>query len=247
MSKRKRKPEIEQFRIWAAKHKNSTVNEPIRRLAVIFKISMASVAQILNEFFIKSIGAKRQFCPKGHDTFIVGRASDGTCNTCKIEYKKNYWPKYYARNKELIKDKSKVYREEHKEEIYVAHKAYYEEHREELLIRKRKYDAEHKREAKNRNLMRKYGISIEDYDVLFKTQGGKCGGCLISQKKLNIPLCVDHDHKTGKVRGLLCSPCNRLLGQLKDSPEVLIRLANYLKKRSTKDRKSTRLNSSHRL
>lgn len=57
---------------------------------------------------------------------------------------------------------------------------------------------------------------------------GFCFICGITQDKLKRGLCVDHDHKTGKIRGLLCSPCNFILGFAKDEIEILTNAVAYL-------------------
>lgn len=74
----------------------------------------------------------------------------------------------------------------------------------------------------------KYGISAEEYNSLLLAQGG---GCAICQRPPdNERLCVDHDHETGRVRGLLCRRCNSGIGQLKDSVALLLRAANYVER-----------------
>lgn len=74
---------------------------------------------------------------------------------------------------------------------------------------------------------RTYGITIEQYYAILDHQGG---GCAICNRKLKTKkYAVDHNHKTGEVRGLLCGPCNnRILGSARDSPEILRRAADYL-------------------
>ena len=74
--------------------------------------------------------------------------------------------------------------------------------------------------------LRKYGLVQEDYDFMFYEQGGMCKLCGFKAKFRN--LSVDHDHKTLKVRGLLCSECNLGLGKFKDDPAVLREAARYL-------------------
>ena len=72
-----------------------------------------------------------------------------------------------------------------------------------------------------------YGLSPEGVASLIDKQGGKCPGCL---KNLSaVRFCVDHDHSTGKVRGLLCPTCNGSLGMAKDDLAILLRLIEYLK------------------
>lgn len=70
-----------------------------------------------------------------------------------------------------------------------------------------------------------YGITLEQYEELFLKHNGKCHICLESK---DYYLHVDHNHKTGKVRGLLCNNCNRGLGLLGDSITTLISAARYL-------------------
>jgi epoxyqueuosine reductase QueG len=81
------------------------------------------------------------------------------------------------------------------------------------------------------NLRRMFGISIEEYDEKLANQGGGCQICglaCVSGKRL----AVDHDHKTGKIRDLLCNNCNGGLGKFQDNPELLIKAADYLRKHS---------------
>jgi Recombination endonuclease VII len=75
-----------------------------------------------------------------------------------------------------------------------------------------------------------YGISDEDYQALLARQGGLCGIC----RKKKRPLCVDHCHVTGKVRGLLCHKCNLGLGHYDDDP-VLTRAATAYLEASLRD------------
>lgn len=78
------------------------------------------------------------------------------------------------------------------------------------------------------SLKRKYGISIGDYNILFLKQDGKCAICGVHQKDLKKKLSVDHNHGTGKVRGLLCPNCNSAIGMLKDDPLMLKAAIDYL-------------------
>lgn len=74
-------------------------------------------------------------------------------------------------------------------------------------------------------LRRVYGLQPEDYTRMYEEQGGVCAVC---RRDYGPVLDVDHDHDTGEVRGLLCGPCNRALGLLQDSPEVVRSLAGYI-------------------
>ena len=81
---------------------------------------------------------------------------------------------------------------------------------------------------RERVLNRKFGITSEDYDLLYITQGGRCAICGTHQTELKRKLSVDHDHKKGEVRGLLCTQCNQGLGYFKDSPVLTREATNYL-------------------
>ena len=72
-----------------------------------------------------------------------------------------------------------------------------------------------------------YGLGRGQYEKLYEAQGGRCYICQVATGKTK-RLAVDHDHKTGYVRGLLCSPCNRLLGHIRDSTLTAKRIVYYL-------------------
>lgn len=76
----------------------------------------------------------------------------------------------------------------------------------------------------------KYGITEEDYERMLTEQEGKCGICFRTEPTGRWKrLAVDHDHQTGKIRGLLCDKCNRGMGLLEDSIELLENAVKYLK------------------
>jgi hypothetical protein len=76
--------------------------------------------------------------------------------------------------------------------------------------------------------IRSYGISVEEYEDMLESQGGGCYICGIGP--VGRALDIDHDHRTGKVRGLLCSNHNRALGLLGDDPDLLLAAHTYLVK-----------------
>ncbi len=78
--------------------------------------------------------------------------------------------------------------------------------------------------------LRPFGLTVDGYNQLVKDQNGVCKLCdRFRPNKRAKRLCVDHDHKTGKIRGLLCDPCNRSLGVLGDTVEQFERILAYLK------------------
>ena len=81
------------------------------------------------------------------------------------------------------------------------------------------------RAHKNAVLKRCYGITLEEKEALMTAQGGQCGVC---RRDLTGKICVDHDHKTGKIRGILCSTCNSGLGFFGDSIEIIQKAISYL-------------------
>lgn len=79
-------------------------------------------------------------------------------------------------------------------------------------------------------LRKKYGISSADYEKLLEEQGGVCAICGSTESKVNTRLHVDHDHSSGKIRGILCQPCNVTLGKMQERPDLLRKAADYLEK-----------------
>jgi len=86
----------------------------------------------------------------------------------------------------------------------------------------------HKEYNRKYNYKSKYNITVEDFSILLEEQNFSCKICKTNQNDLKKTLAVDHDHTTGKVRGLLCHKCNSALGLFKDSTESLKRAIQYL-------------------
>ena len=115
---------------------------------------------------------------------------------------------------EFHRDKSK--KDGYKSRCKECHKVWYQP-----------YDAEIDRKKK---LKSTYGITPEDYNNMFKEQKGCCAICGVHQSERKKRLAVDHCHKTGKIRGLLCSNCNTGIGNLRDSIELLEQAIKYLRR-----------------
>jgi len=84
----------------------------------------------------------------------------------------------------------------------------------------------HRLYSKRNRFARVYNITLEEYDRILAHQGGVCYICLHPPKK--IKLAVDHNHKTGQIRGLLCMLCNRAVGFFRDDDERIARVFNYV-------------------
>lgn len=116
---------------------------------------------------------------------------------------KECYREYRAENRERINNRQQEYREQNRERV-------------------REWD----RRKGRRNLLAKYGLTEKQYDDMHEAQSGRCSIC---GKEPEDRLCVDHDHETGAVRGLLCRGCNAALGAFGDSIEMLEQALIYLK------------------
>lgn len=91
----------------------------------------------------------------------------------------------------------------------------------------REYARQNPLRIKSIDMKRRYGLTLEDYDRMLEAQDGKCAICGEFDETFG-RLVIDHCHDRKKVRGLLCSICNRALGGFRDSPELLSRAVAYL-------------------
>lgn len=88
-------------------------------------------------------------------------------------------------------------------------------------------------QRKEEHLKKKYKIDLEIFNQMFDEQQGLCKTCSVPLEifvdiSSRNRACVDHDHSTGKVRGLLCNHCNRALGLIEDNLETLKKMQEYL-------------------
>jgi Recombination endonuclease VII len=79
-------------------------------------------------------------------------------------------------------------------------------------------------DVRDKERARRYGLSLQDYRAILARQGMACAIC----KRSDRPLCIDHCHATGKVRGFLCRKCNLGLGYYDDDPSLLRAATTYL-------------------
>jgi hypothetical protein len=85
------------------------------------------------------------------------------------------------------------------------------------------------------SIEKRLGVSEEEYNVLYLKQNGKCAICfeeettLSNNMKTTKKLSIDHDHTTGKVRGLVCANCNSAIGLFKENADIVLSAYNYLK------------------
>lgn len=86
--------------------------------------------------------------------------------------------------------------------------------------------AQYRQKARELHFSIRYGITVEDYERLFKKQRGRCAICRRPCEKFRMP--VDHCHRTGRVRGLLCTYCNTRLAWIEEAPNRLSKIVAYL-------------------
>jgi len=152
-----------------------------------------------------------------------------------------YAKAYYEANKEKVKASNKAYREANKEKVKANNKAYKEANKEKAIAYAKAYRKANKEKLSSNNkryyLKVKYGITLKEKNFILKKQNNKCKICKITihkNKKLkNNTACIDHCHTTNKLRGILCSMCNKGLGHFKDSTEILTNAITYLEEAET--------------
>lgn len=110
---------------------------------------------------------------------------------------------YYQKNKTVRAAYMKVWRSKNKDKLKIS--------------------------ARKKHFKRNYGLSLEDRDKMITERSNKCDICFNSFKG-SLETHVDHDHSTGKVRGLLCVNCNHGLGRFKDNITILSNAIKYLEK-----------------
>jgi hypothetical protein len=104
-------------------------------------------------------------------------------------------------------------------------KKYWAGHKDERKVHRHVLYVRNKEKERDTFLKQHYGITLAEYNVLLQVQNNLCAIC---SKPYHATLHVDHDHKTGRIRGLLCKNCNIMLGASLDIPSVLKRGADYL-------------------
>lgn len=119
---------------------------------------------------------------------------------------------------------SRAYRERNKERDKPREAARHKhKYQNDLEYRKRKNEI-----AATSTFLKKYKIYPESRDEIFKKQGSCCGICGIKEPQYYWQ--TDHCHTTGKVRGVLCTACNLLIGRIEAHPDRLQQIVNYIKK-----------------
>jgi hypothetical protein len=98
----------------------------------------------------------------------------------------------------------------------------------------KKYRKDNPEKIYDLHLKNRYGVSLETYNAMLLEQNGLCAICGQPETRLGRgrkvrKLSLDHNHKTKKVRKLLCDSCNKAVGNVKESVDIAIKLVNYIK------------------
>jgi len=131
--------------------------------------------------------------------------------------------RHYEKNKETVIEKATLWKQNNVEKTKIHRKTY-------------STSIKGITSRKNASYKRLYGITLDEYQEIFKNQNYVCAICNKKESRSNTieidgikQLVVDHCHETNKVRGLLCTKCNLLLGYSEDSISILETAIKYLK------------------
>lgn len=127
--------------------------------------------------------------------------------------------KWYARNRAGQRNRCKHYRETTLDARHAYDKEYRTKNRETILKR-----------GRNNHYKSKYGITLDQRDAMLVAQGNACKTCGSKDPGNKRGWQVDHCHATGKVRGVLCHPCNTGIGLARENIETLRNWISYLRK-----------------
>lgn len=139
--------------------------------------------------------------------------------------------------KEAKRAYMRAWKKANREKVNASKRQWMEANAESQRVYNQAYQAEYQSKAENQfatwvhNLRRNYRMTPAQFNAMWEKQKGKCAICEISMAprgRSSDAACVDHNHKTKEVRGLLCRTCNHGLGHFKDSPEVIQAAIKYL-------------------
>jgi len=138
----------------------------------------------------------------------------------------NLLPKVIFRQREQSRAANMRYRSKHKDRLKVSRRQWLDNNVEYRRIRERGYA----RDNRNKKLIKRYGITIYQFEEMVAAVQGRCQICQLKRK-----LHVDHDHRTGRIRGLLCGHCNRGIGCFQEDPPTLRAAITYLEVQAAED------------
>lgn len=158
--------------------------------------------------------------------FQKGTGSDGLyawCRACSSQYRRD--------NRKKTNERQQRYRADNPERTNAYSRKWRAENPEKVAASLRSWEERHQEHRRNYNRMvslrKLYGMSLEEYENIMERQDGGCAICGRkpgSKRKHH----VDHDHETGKIRGILCSQCNTGLGMFSDDIEKMKTACIYL-------------------
>ena|ERR1700752_597537 len=125
--------------------------------------------------------------------------------------------------------------------VRIAQQAYRKNNAEKVAATKKRWTSSEacKTMKRDYHLRMSFGLSLQEYITLAVKQGGCCAICRRQETKICRngklqPLSVDHDHATGKIRGLICDSCNVAIGRMDDDPRILRAAARYIEEHAGK-------------
>lgn len=140
-----------------------------------------------------------------------------------------------ARNKQKINEQKRKYYAANLEKKRAYHRKWREANPESFARARRKYKEAHPERSRLSLMKKKYGMGAGEFESMYEAQGGRCKICgeeIEQWDRRTHRTHIDHDHKTGKVRGILCSNCNKLLGYARDDSAILKAAVEYLGRES---------------
>jgi hypothetical protein len=141
--------------------------------------------------------------------------------------RKKYFHDYYLKHAKYYLDYCRQYQRSHPDMVKQSNRKCRQKHLTARRESDKMYYRNHPTQERDKALRQKYNSSLEEYNLLYQRQEGRCaicGGPSGPRKNFD----VDHNHQTNKVRGLLCITCNLGLGAFKDRPDLLQSASKYL-------------------
>ncbi len=152
------------------------------------------------------------------------------CKECRMENNK----KHYDANREKRIETSRNWAKNNRDRVNAWERADRAKDPEKYRIRERHYKKQNWRKLSVHESLRKLGLKNEDFIILNESQNNKCAICFKEETRIGrggevSRLAIDHCHKTGKIRALLCHGCNTGIGKFKDDVVLLKAAIKYLK------------------